>query len=51
LGVDGVVCAGDFGDGFDGAGDGGVPAVVVLGCQAGDDDAAVVEGGGEGSGV
>lgn len=49
MGVDGVVSAGDFSDGFDNAGDGGVPAVVVLGSEAGDNDAAVVEGGGEGS--
>jgi hypothetical protein len=51
LGVDGVVRAGDFGDGLDGAGDGGVPAVVVLGCEAGDYDGAVVEGRRERGGV
>jgi hypothetical protein len=51
LGVDGVVCARDLGDGLDGTGDGRVPAVVVLWCQAGDDNGAVVEGGGEGGGV
>ena len=49
--VYGIVCAGDFGDGLDGAGDGRVPAVVVLGCQAGDYDGAVVKGRGEGGGV
>lgn len=43
LGVHCIVCAGDLGDRLDSAGYGRVPTVVVLRCETGDYDTAVVE--------